>query len=590
MKEKKENWLKLLGSYARPCMGKMLAAVVLAVCSAVGGFVPYIGVYHIMELFIRGEAQRGAVLYWVAVCGAGYVVMVVCYGISTSLSHYSAYTVLEQMRLAISTRLMKAPLGKVTGNTIGHLKNIFVEKVDGVERPLAHMIPEFGANLLLTLGVIVYLFTIEWRMGLASLVTLPVAVIPMLLGAKAFNEKYTAYMQANDRVNSTIIEYVEGIEVVKTFNQTTGSYEKYQNEVNSFREFTLDWFRSTWLSMNMMFAILPSTLLGTVPVGVLLYQRGSLSVTDFAMCLILSMGIISPCVKLTSYINEMKGMQYNVLGANELLSMESLPEKEGKTELKGYDVVLQNVNFSYEEGAEENLALKNLSLKLPQGTVTALVGPSGGGKSTVAKLVDRFWDVSSGSISIGGVDIREMSLEQLSKTVSFVTQDNYLFDCSLRENIRLGKPDATDEEVYAAAKRACCDEFITKLEKGYDTPAGEAGKSLSGGEKQRVAIARAILKGAPILLLDEATSFTDPENEERIQESISELAKGKTLLVIAHRLSTIQDADNIVVLEKGEIAASGTHEALLRECPLYETMWKNHMGVRDWAVGGREHV
>lgn len=271
--------------------------------------------------------------------------------------------------------------------------------------------------------------------------------------------------------------------------------------------------------------------------------------------------------------------------------MISLPEgmlQEGDTEneeTEGYE----DVTFSY-DGSEQNEVLHDVNLELPEGSFTALVGPSGGGKSTIARLIARFWDVTGGSITIGGKNVKELSIRQLSELVSFVTQDNFLFNCSLKENIRLGNPNATDEEVYAAAKAACCDEFIVRLDKGYDTPAGDAGKRLSGGEKQRIAIARAILKNAPIVILDEATAFTDPQNEDKIQKSIMALSKGKTLLVIAHRLSTIQNADQIVVLKKGRIVDCGKQEELLKRCPLYADMWKAHIGAKNWSVSEKKEV
>ncbi len=288
-------------------------------------------------------------------------------------------------------------------------------------------------------------------------------------------------------------------------------------------------------------------------------------------------------------INEAKSMEYAVEAANELLNLPVLPDSGKIVSIPHNDIALKHVTFSY-DGSEQNEVLHDVNLELPEGSFTALVGPSGGGKSTIARLIARFWDVTGGNITIGGKNIKELSIRQLSELVSFVTQDNFLFNCSLKENIRLGNPNATDEEVYAAAKAACCDEFIVRLDKGYDTPAGDAGKRLSGGEKQRIAIARAILKNAPIVILDEATAFTDPQNEDKIQKSIMALSKGKTLLVIAHRLSTIQNADQIVVLKKGRIVDCGKQEELLKRCPLYADMWKAHIGAKNWSVSEKKEV
>ena len=580
---KERTWLSILLSYAGPCRGKMAASVALAVVSVAGGFVPYLGVYQILRLFVERRAGLEGILLWCGVCLAGYTVKVAGYALSTMLAHVSAYTILEGLRLQVADRLMGAPLGEVESRPIGAMKSTVVDRIEDVEPPLAHMIPELSSNLLLPLAVVIAMFAIDWRMGLALLVTIPVALVPMAAGMRSYNKNYAAYMAANNHVNSVIVEYVEGIQVVKAFSQGERSYAKFAQAVSSFRDFTLNWFRCTWASMNLCLSILPTTLLGTLPVGVYLYQTGVLDPAQVTLCLMMALGIVSPLMSATAFINSMKSMQFAVKDTRELLDLPQLSQAKQEADLDGSGIRFRNVAFSYggTGGAE---VLHDLELHIPQGSFTALVGPSGGGKSTIARLAARFWDVTAGSITLGGRDIREMPLKQLSQAISFVTQDNFLFDCSLKENIRLGKPDASDEEVLAAARAAQCEEFLARLDRGWDTPAGEAGKQLSGGERQRIAIARAILKDAPIVILDEATAFTDPENEDKIQSSIMALSKGKTLLVIAHRLSTIQNADQIVVLEKGHIVDQGTQAELLRRCPLYQKLWQAHIGAQGWAV------
>lgn len=589
MKQQKDNWVKILFSFAAPCKGKMALSVFCAILSVAGGFIPFWAVYEILLAFINQNVTLNGILIWCLVGAAGYLLRVACHGISTILAHISAYTVLEGIRLKIADRLMKAPLGEVMGRRIGYLKNIIMDKVEDLEPPLAHMIPELTSNLLLPVAIFIWMMVIDWRMGLAVLIAPVLAMIPMFFLMRNYNSQYAAYMEANNHVNSIIIEYVEGIEVVKAFNQSTSSYEKFVNAVQSFKEFTLAWFKSTWKTMNLMMAIMPTTLLGVLPVGLLLVQNGSISPAELAMGIILSLSIVGPLMKATTFINEAKSMEYAVEAANELLNLPMLPDSGKIVSIPRNDIVLEHVTFSY-DGSEQNEVLHDVNLELPEGSFTALVGPSGGGKSTIARLIARFWDVTGGNITIGGKNIKELSIRQLSELVSFVTQDNFLFNCSLKENIRLGNPNATDEEVYAAAKAACCDEFIVRLDKGYDTPAGDAGKRLSGGEKQRIAIARAILKNAPIVILDEATAFTDPQNEDKIQKSIMALSKGKTLLVIAHRLSTIQNADQIVVLKKGRIVDCGKQGELLKRCPLYADMWKAHIGAKNWSVSEKKEV
>ena len=583
---KERTWLGILLSFAAPCRGKMAASVVLAILSVAGGFVPYLGVYQIIRLFLERQTSWEGILFWCGVCLAGYAIKVAGYALSTMLAHVSAYTILEGLRLQAADRLMGAPLGEVDSRPIGVMKSTIVDRIEDIEPPLAHMIPELSSNILLPLVVAIAMFAIDWRMGLALLVTIPVALIPMAFGLRTYNKNYAAYMAANAHVNSVIVEYVEGIQVVKAFSQGERSYQKFANAVRSFRDFTMDWFRCTWASMNLCLSILPTTLLGTLPMGIFLYQTGVLDPAQVTLCLMLALGIVTPLMSATAFINSMKSMQFAVKDTRELLDLPQLSQVERDAPLNGCDIQLRDVSFSYSGDGEE--VLHHLDLTIPQGKFTALVGPSGGGKSTIARLAARFWDVTGGTITLGGRDIRELPLKQLSREISFVTQDNFLFDCSLKENIRLGRPGASDEEVFAAARAAQCEEFIGRLEHGWDTAAGDAGKQLSGGERQRIAIARAILKDAPIVILDEATAFTDPENEDKIQRSIMALSKGKTLLVIAHRLSTIQNADQIVVLEKGQIVDRGTQRELLDRCPLYQTLWAAHVGARSWAVTSGE--
>ncbi|WP_113671686.1 ABC transporter ATP-binding protein [Vallitalea guaymasensis] len=583
---KQKSWVKTLFSFASRCKGKITISVICAIISVAGGIVPYFGVYKIICLFIDETPTLDKIIFWSIISIAGYLVQVLFYGISTTLSHISAYTILESIRLKIADKLMKAPLGTVLNEQIGNLKNIIVDRVEAIEIPLAHAIPELISNLLLPIGVFIFLCMIDWRMALASMITIPIAGIVLKRMMKTFSKQYDDYMKANNHINSVIVEYVEGIEVIKAFNQSTSSYEKFTKSVDSFKEYTLGWFRSTWKSLNFVGAVLPSTMLGTLPVGILLYLNGSLTPSEFTICLILSMGIVSPLMKFSIFVNDLKSMEYSVRDADMLLTLPELSMKKEPVNLKNYEIQLENVSFSYEttDDTEEKMALSNIDISIPEGSFSALVGSSGGGKSTVARLIARFWDVNEGCIKIGGINIKDIPLNQLGDTITYVAQDNFLFNCSLMENIRLGKPKASDEEVFAAAKAACCDEFISKLEDGYNTNAGVAGKCLSGGEKQRISIARAILKDVPIVILDEATAFTDPENEHKIQKSIAALTKGKTLLVIAHRLSTIKDADQIIVMEKGHIVSNGKQVELLKSCPLYINMWNAHINSKSWTV------
>ena len=479
MEAKKKSWTSALFAYAGGEKKRLALSVVLSVLSVMLGLVPFYCMYALICLFVAGTATAALAVRWCLLALLAYAVKILLFSLSTGTSHAMAYTILEGLRLRLADRFLHAPLGNVENHTIGEIKSMMVDKIENLEPPLAHMIPEGAGHVVLPVVSIIALLCIDWRLALAS--------------------------------------------------------------------------------------------------------KGTITAPEAALAVMLSISMVGSLAKLEVFSENMRQVKFTVENLEEFLEMPELPQPEKRADIRHTDVVLRNVRFSY-TGEEQDEVLHGIDMTLPEGSFTALVGPSGGGKSTVAKLIARFWDVTSGAITIGGVNVKDMPLSQLSEYVSFVTQDNFLFRCSLLENIRLGNPNATDEEVKAAARAAQCEEFISKLPQGYDTPAGEAGKRLSGGEKQRIAIARMMLKNAPIVILDEATAFTDPENEDKIQRSIAALTRGKTLLVIAHRLSTIKNADNIVVSKNGAIVAQGTQAQLLEKCPLYQDMWRSHIGAKNWAV------
>ena len=583
MEAKKKSWTSALFAYAGGEKKRLAPSVVLSVLSVMLGLVPFYCMYALICLFVDGTATAALAVRWCLLALLAYVVKILLFSLSTGTSHAMAYTILEGLRLRLADRFLHAPLGNVENHTIGEIKSMMVDKIENLEPPLAHMIPEGAGHVVLPVVSIIALLCIDWRLALASLVTFPLSFLCMGLTFKISGKNFEKYDQSANYMNSTIVEYIEGIEVIKAFGRAGVSYEKYAAAINDFRTFVVKWLASTFATMKLSFALFPSTLTGTLPVALALASKGTITAPEAALAVMLSIFMVGSLAKLEVFSENMRQVKFTVENLEEFLEMPELPQPEKRADIRHTDVALRNVRFSY-TGEEQDEVLHGIDMTLPEGSFTALVGPSGGGKSTVAKLIARFWDVTSGAITIGGVNVKDMPLSQLSEYVSFVTQDNFLFRCSLLENIRLGNPNATDEEVKAAAQAAQCEEFISKLPQGYDTPAGEAGKRLSGGEKQRIAIARMMLKNAPIVILDEATAFTDPENEDKIQQSIAALTKGKTLLVIAHRLSTIKQADNIVVLKNGAIVAHGTQEELLENCPLYQDMWKAHIGAKEWAV------
>ena len=580
---KKKSWVNTLFAYAEGEKKRLVLSVVLSVVSVMLGLAPFYCMYRLICMFTAGTATAAAIVGWCMAALAAYALKILTFTLSTGTSHSMAYAILEGLRLRLADRFLHAPLGDVENHTIGEIKSMMVDKIENLEPPLAHMIPEGAGHLVLPIVSIIALAVLDPRLALASLVTFPLSFICMGLTFKISGKNFTEYDKSSNRMNSTIVEYIEGIEVIKAFGRAGVSYEKYAKAITDFRTFVVRWLTSTFATMKLSFALFPSTLIGTLPTALALANGGSITAPQAALAVMLSMSMVGSLAKLEVFSENMRQVQFTVKNLEEFLEMPELPEPAARAEIKHTDVELKNVHFSYTGDAADEV-LHGVDLRLPEGSFTALVGPSGGGKSTVAKLIARFWDVTSGEITIGGVNVRDMPISQLSEYVSFVTQDNFLFRGSLLENIRLGDPGAGDDEVMAAARAAQCEEFISKLPQGYNTPAGEAGKRLSGGEKQRIAIARMMLKNAPIVILDEATAFTDPENEDKIQRSIAALTKGKTLLVIAHRLSTIKNADNIVVLKNGRIEAEGRQDELLASCPLYRDMWQAHIGAKNWAV------
>lgn len=577
-----------LMTFIRPHRSGFALSVVLAIISVASGLVPYFAVAEIVNLLISGEMDFSVYLQWGLIGLIAYFARSVFHGLSTRCSHEATFRVLSEMRRTIAEKLTRVPMGYLTATPSGRLKTTMVERIEQMEVPLAHIIPEMTANLLVPVALVVYLFVLDWRMALASLATIPLGMLCYMAQMKEYPKKYAAVMQANKHMNATTVEYVGGIEVIKAFNQSAASYEKFTDAVRQNTRLMLEWMKSTQGYSALMMTLWPAVLIAVLPVGCLLYQNGSLSASDFITIAILSLGIIGPLIAAIFLTDDFSKIATITGEIAAVLEEPELDRPKAQKKLEGHDISLRDVHFAYKDVQ----VLNGVSLDIKAGMRTALVGPSGSGKSTIAKLIASYWDVSSGRITIGGIDVKTLPPEQVMDLIGYVSQDNFLFNVSVRENIRMGRPDATDEDVEAVAKAAGCHDFIMSLTHGYDTIVGGAGGHLSGGERQRVAIARAMMKNAPIVILDEATSYTDPENEAILQESIGRLTRGKTLIVIAHRLSTITEADQIAVVDDGRIVAVGKHAELVQCCPLYAQMWAAHTRSRgvDCAEGGERHV
>lgn len=555
-----------------------IGSVVLAILGVMASFAPYLVISNIVAELLKGNREWNYYIKMLVLMAGLWLIRVAFHSCSTTLSHVATFNVLAGIREQVCEKLSRIPLGSVLDDNSGTYKNIIVERVDSMETTMAHIIPEFTANLLLPVGMFIYLLAIDWRMGLANLISAVIGIMFATVMMIKSQGDYEIAIKKTKKLNDTAVEYINGIEVIKAFGKTGSSYEKFVVAAKEGADCFIEWMRKCiwWQSGTMCFT--PATLLGVLPVGLLLYRGGSISAGDFITGIILSAGLITPLVVAFSYYDDIMKMGTIFGEVTEILERPEMtrPEKL-KLQPKGNDIVLTDVHFTY----KDKEVLHGINMEIKEGEVNAIVGPSGSGKSTIARLIDSLWDVDSGTITYGGVNIKDIPLDYYMGKIAYVAQDNYLFDLSVKENIRLGRAGATDEDVINAAKAVGCHEFILGLENGYDTIVGGAGGHLSGGERQRISIARAMLKDAPIVILDEATAYTDPENEALVQEGVARLVKGRTLIVIAHRLSTIIDADKIFVVNNGNLEAAGTHKKLLGTCELYKNMWEAHRMSKD---------
>lgn len=558
--------------------GKLIVAVVLAVVGSVCGIVPYFAAAKIIALLLAGEKVLQTYITWFLTALVCYWLRTVLYNGALSISHKATFNILKTIRQLLLAKLPKLPLGTVLDTSSGQFQQTIVDQVDSMETTLAHLFPEMTANIAAPVLTILYLFVLDWRLALLSLVVFPIAFYFMMTVMGSYGKDYEGAVKATNEMSSTLIEYINGIEVIKAFNQGSRSYARLADKVRYNAQYYFNWMKKSQLGMALAYAFFPAQMLTILPVGWLLWLHGSLTAETFLTVILLSLGMAAPIVAAFNFVDTLAMVGTTVGQVDAILTAEEQEHSTAPVSFANHDIALEHVSFGYHDDKE---ILHDISLNIPSGQMTALVGPSGSGKSTIAKLAAGFWDVKQGRITMGGCDLRSIPLSQLYEQVAYVSQDNYLFDDTVRENIRMGRLNATDAEVEAAAHAAGCDSFIANLEHGYDTRVGGGGAHLSGGERQRIAIARAMLKDAPVILLDEATAYMDPENEALIQNAVNELVKNKTVIVIAHRLSTITGAANIVVVKDGCIAAQGTHPQLLETSPLYKEMWQAHIGAKD---------
>ena len=567
--------------YAGPYKSGVFKAAGTLMVSVLISIAPFILAYQMIAALIAGHSlNTGYLLVRVGGVLVCLVLQAVLYGLGLVISHETAYAILMRLRISLQQKMEGLPLGIIEDQGTGVLKKLFVDDIDSLELLLAHTLPEGFANLVTPVIVCLSMFFIDWKLALLSLASLPLGMASVMIMFSVGTKQMDTYYLAGRKMNNTIIEYINGMEVVKVFNKGSDSYQRFQNDVTGYRDFTLSWFKSCWPWMAIYNSILPCTILLTLPVGSWFVLKGYSALPDLILTLCLSLSIGIPVIKAIGFIPALPQLNYKITALEEILSAGPLHQTDTPFTGRDYTVSFDRVTFAY---GDENV-VRNVSLTAGPGQKTALVGESGSGKSTLAKLLIHYYDTQEGEITIGGQPIREMSLETLNRQISYVAQDQYLFNTTLLENIRIGRPDASDAEVLEAAEKAQCMEFINTLPEGVLTLAGDAGKRLSGGQRQRIALARAILKDAPIVVLDEATAYADPENEEKMEAAISELVRNKTLFVIAHKLPSIMNADQICVMSHGSLAGAGKHEELLLTCPEYQKLWNASVGSAEWKV------
>ena len=561
--------------------GKVSASVIFAIIGVGLGVIPYFSVASIINNLVEKNTGISNYVPYILAVLVGFLGSILFHEISTIMSHNLAYRIIEDRRKLLADKLSRISMGEVEKKSSGQWSQFMVETLDKMEKPIAHVIPEVIANILIPIVLVVIIFILDWRIGIANLLTVPLGFLFSMLMMRDYEKKSKRYQDASKAMNTTMVEYVNGIKVIKAFNKSASSFGKFKETVNENKRAMLDWYLSVCFSMTAGMETIPATMIFVLPTSLYLFMKGSIEIGVLVMCILLSYASYKPLIKAMSHMETIANIKV-ILG--EIKTVMEIPDLERGTEIKSvgsHDLEFKNVTFAYDGS---NDVLNGISFKAAENQLTAIVGDSGGGKSTIAKLIAGFWNVGSGEILIGKNNINDMPLKQNMDLVTYVSQENFLFNKTVLENLKMAKEDATMDEIQKACEKASCHDFIMSLPNGYETVVGEGGANLSGGEKQRIAIARSFLKNSPIVLLDEATAYSDPDNEAVIQESIGNLIKNKTVIMIAHRLSTIVNANKIVVVDRGKIIEQGNHKELLELNGKYKDMWDVYTESKEIEV------
>jgi len=566
---------KWLFSFAPQLQGKMRISIMLACFGESLKFTSYFFAAYVATAVITNHIDLQKIYLYGGLTLLALALQCTLTCLSSVKSHRISFEILRSIREKLSEKLERVPLGYVTSTPIGYYKALIVDRVGSLEDWIAHVMPELPSRLLHPILATILLFVVDYRLGLACFVSVPFIILGFILMYHNSEERMYTWLNSNQDLNARIIEYVNGIHVIKTFGQSRRSYQKFTDSVNYYFSSTLDWWKQSWIAMAILFAFVNSPILGTLPVGLYLYSQQIINMWQLMLGLILPLSIIPNAFQIMMSMEIYSSIETGFRMIRKVLTMPELVRPNQEVSLSDQCYRFENVSFSYEKGIE---VLHDINFEVKPNSVLAIVGESGSGKSTIAKLMAGFFDADAGTIYFGDQDVKNIPTAQLMKRVAYVAQDNFLFDTSIRENLKIAKADATDEEIQAALKAANCLELIERLPEGLNSNAGDCGKFLSGGERQRITLARAMLADAQCIILDEATAYADVENEAKIQEALSRLMKDKTLIVVAHRLNTIVGADQIMVLGHGKIESIGTHKELIQNSSAYQKLWQSYSG------------
>lgn len=560
---------------------KIFAAVFIAIIGVGFGVIPYFSVAAIINNLVAKNANLNNYYPYIFAVFLGFLASILFHEISTIISHNLAYRIIEDKRKLLADKLSKISMGEVERKSSGQWSQFMVETLDKMEKPIAHVIPEVIANIFIPIVLIITIFIMDWRIGIANLLTIPLGLLFSMLMMRGYEEKSKRYQEAAKAMNTTMVEYVNGIKVIKAFNKSASSFGKFRKTVEENKNAMLDWYLSVCFSMTATMETIPSTMVFVLPASLYFFMKGSVEVGTLITCILLSYASYKPLIKAMSHMETIANIKVVFEEIKKIMEIPNLKRGEEVRDIKSYDVEFKDVTFAYEESKN---VLNNISFKANENELTAIVGNSGSGKSTITKLIAGFWNVSNGEILIGKTNLNELPLKQNMELVSYVSQENFLFNKTILENLKMAKEDASMDEIKESCEKASCYNFIKGLPNGYQTIVGKGGANLSGGEKQRIAIARCFLKNSPIVLLDEATAYSDPDNESVIQQSIDKLIKDKTVIMVAHRLSTIVNANKIIVVDNGEVIEEGTHKQLLELNGRYKKMWDVYTESKEIEV------